>query len=831
MITQTQPRRYLTRARAQATDSTEFSMVDESSTTTSTHQRNTRSITGGKRKALAESTLALENSRSKPANAVSSAGASAATRRSIKSIKKSGPSSKAKANGLNGALRRSGRTNDGSKTDTIYVKMECAHMFAHDSKEDKENNSPIKQSLSPVNLGLDDSNATDVLMSTSMGALSVKPQRIPKSHLQLPSTGKFREQLPTLSPQRAIRPIQFFKDSEDPAMEDELSALTSPKLPALSPLKVRRPTRFVTDSQDPAMEDELSSPSSPKLSRTPIRPMRSIVRKNIGDGANLLMSTSNHPLKSSVLYGSPAQRIVPSPSKSRDPSLSLSPTKSIQSLSTRKQGSGGRLGPSISKPPVRSLLLKHSTSLENGLPVEHDDPFLSDPSPARRLFVSENTDDEPFILLEGKNLNFNQPLVCFSTSTTQETPKVSIITNERKSADAQNTVSNVTNTSKTTSDESFPRDEDGDISMDRFEGCPSSMPLSPVAAIEHGPTHRAPSEGGSSFGLFGMSDFMEDEMDDDSENVPPPPQETTIASYIPKFGGAEQGNRRRNSGRGFGQEIECSSSAHPTQHDIPVDPMLLSEGISDIVISYSDAHLHSITVSGNCPDGVDDDDVFSYPNATPRTSSRFDACARNVLAGAVIFVDVHQQDGSCKYEVESTLRRLGAKILRQWSWNPNSTAPGKIGITHVVFKNGSSRTLQKIKASNGLVTCVGLEWVVECSELHCWADESGFVYDFNETPRGGSSRRQPIETETDNHKISNSPSRENTSSQLLFKSSNSPPKTPVKSSGQPFPQTLSPHMNPIISRSLKEKILLAKHRSLPFAPKVGSPLAKVWCAE
>lgn len=91
-----------------------------------------------------------------------------------------------------------------------------------------------------------------------------------------------------------------------------------------------------------------------------------------------------------------------------------------------------------------------------------------------------------------------------------------------------------------------------------------------------------------------------------------------------------------------------------------------------------------------------------------------------------MFVDVHTtegQDASCLF-IE-LLTQMGARCVRQWSWNPahagisnGNSADGhggvqKIGITHVVFKDGGKRTLEKVRESNGVVLCVGVAWVLE----------------------------------------------------------------------------------------------------------------------
>ena len=112
---------------------------------------------------------------------------------------------------------------------------------------------------------------------------------------------------------------------------------------------------------------------------------------------------------------------------------------------------------------------------------------------------------------------------------------------------------------------------------------------------------------------------------------------------------------------------------------------------------------------------------------------------RNVLAGAVVYVDVSNADESTFVEI---LQGMGAKTVRQWIWNPvaDNSGAGKIGITHVVFKGGSSETLQKVKKSKGVVLCVGVGWVMECAKQETWIDEGLFSIDLDDGVRRGQSR-------------------------------------------------------------------------------------------
>ena len=106
-----------------------------------------------------------------------------------------------------------------------------------------------------------------------------------------------------------------------------------------------------------------------------------------------------------------------------------------------------------------------------------------------------------------------------------------------------------------------------------------------------------------------------------------------------------------------------------------------------------------------------------------------------VLKGAVVHVDVHTTEGEEAGGVfVDLLGQMGARTMKQWSWNPrasmsaattatvsgspNDSPAGRggsrgVGITHVVFKDGSKRVLQKVREAKGQVLCVGVGWVLE----------------------------------------------------------------------------------------------------------------------
>lgn len=129
-----------------------------------------------------------------------------------------------------------------------------------------------------------------------------------------------------------------------------------------------------------------------------------------------------------------------------------------------------------------------------------------------------------------------------------------------------------------------------------------------------------------------------------------------------------------------------------------------------------------------------------------------------VLKGAVVFVDVHTTEGADASAVFiELLTSMGARCVKSWSWNPSATpsptssqssdfsTSSKVGITHVVFKDGGKRTIEKVREAAGVVSCVGVGWVLDCERLSEWVAEAPYEIDVSLVPRGGRNRRKSME--------------------------------------------------------------------------------------
>ncbi|CAG8289449.1 unnamed protein product [Penicillium salamii] len=146
----------------------------------------------------------------------------------------------------------------------------------------------------------------------------------------------------------------------------------------------------------------------------------------------------------------------------------------------------------------------------------------------------------------------------------------------------------------------------------------------------------------------------------------------------------------------------------------------------------------------------------STPTASPSKKPRRSISAeQKALEGAVVHVDVHTTEGEDASGIfVELLQQMGARCVKSWSWNPGSSLSpvdgadlrdSRVGITHVVYKDGGLRTMEKVKKAAGLVKCVGVGWVLDCERERQWLDETPYAVDSSIIPRGGAKRRKSME--------------------------------------------------------------------------------------
>ncbi|KAB2570559.1 Microcephalin [Lasiodiplodia theobromae] len=156
-----------------------------------------------------------------------------------------------------------------------------------------------------------------------------------------------------------------------------------------------------------------------------------------------------------------------------------------------------------------------------------------------------------------------------------------------------------------------------------------------------------------------------------------------------------------------------------------------------------------------------------------------------LLNGTVFFVDVRTVDGEDAGDLFiPLLEEMGAKIVNDWNSN----------ISHVLFKDGDSETLEKVFATNGAVKAVNIGWVLDCERFNKWVAEDEYLIEVSRLLDGSPARNLFAPS------VANTPAR----------------ATPAKSAfGTPFAlMSLTPKGKPTLS---------------PFAdittPKPSTPIA------
>ena len=90
-----------------------------------------------------------------------------------------------------------------------------------------------------------------------------------------------------------------------------------------------------------------------------------------------------------------------------------------------------------------------------------------------------------------------------------------------------------------------------------------------------------------------------------------------------------------------------------------------------------------------------------------RRTSLAGSVSGQILAGAVFYVDVNSADGADAADIFiPLLTEMGATCVPRWQ---NSLD----GVTHVLFKDGQIKTLEKVLASKGTIKCVNIGWPLE----------------------------------------------------------------------------------------------------------------------
>ncbi len=187
---------------------------------------------------------------------------------------------------------------------------------------------------------------------------------------------------------------------------------------------------------------------------------------------------------------------------------------------------------------------------------------------------------------------------------------------------------------------------------------------------------------------------------------------------------------RSNTVISLSPERRVRTAASPAPSQAPETPGQQSFMIDD----FGDSTLDGIEIDEDdenlpppTPFSVNVRSTVATPTKSVSTPARspLKAVGNGVLLGAVVFVDVHTTEGADASGIfVELLTQMGAKCVRSWTWNPRAstvggeeeaenTPAGKVGITHVVYKDGGKRILEKVRDAEGVVRCVGVGWVLE----------------------------------------------------------------------------------------------------------------------
>ncbi|OHW94160.1 hypothetical protein CSPAE12_07256 [Colletotrichum incanum] len=328
---------------------------------------------------------------------------------------------------------------------------------------------------------------------------------------------------------------------------------------------------------------------------------------------------------------------------------------------------------------------------------------------------------------------------------------------------------------------------------------------------------------------------------------------------------------------------------------------------SATVISYSPSRNHKAEEEQEQEQEQEEENDKDEPEFAPVTPAKSDVWSSlgtpartprrdlnpGLLRGAVVFVDVHTTEGADASGIfVELLTQMGARCVKTWAWNPCATGnsdAAKIGITHVVYKDGGKRTMEKVRESNGVVQCVGVSWVLDCERENEWLDEAAYYIDTSLVPRGGARRRKsmepkalanqngmlvptPVKAGRDAKTAPNTPMNRRDSTVWMHTPSDeaeddddwqglispvpatpapealaryaaetpsasteydsSPTKALLMQTCPPKPNTYAQMGDGILNRdkdeSVMQRLMAARRKSLQFAPKIGSPLAKAW---
>lgn len=368
----------------------------------------------------------------------------------------------------------------------------------------------------------------------------------------------------------------------------------------------------------------------------------------------------------------------------------------------------------------------------------------------------------------------------------------------------------------------------------------------------------------------------------------------------------------------FDDGLSEASQEYDNENDLPIDPAMLppvtpnrafGRSVSTTTLvplkESNDASHSTLKKGGLTVDSIPSNGKGNLPKSATvisYTPTKEDS-TKSLLRGAVVFVDVHTSEGADASGIfVDLLQQMGAKCVKTWTWNPSASSgpdgSNRVGITHVVFKDGGKRTMERVRQAKGLVQCVGVSWVLDCERHAKWLEESPYVVDSSLVPRGGARRRRSMEPKalSDNSTVKTPPSKKDKGRSSRRQSAiwvHTPsdcgdaeqdagateedvewskfiltpvPKTPAPetvarqaaelppmtpSFGDSDDSQMSPYklealmrtcpstsklpirlgdgmLSPEKDEQVRLRLMAARRKSMQFAPKIGSPLARTW---
>jgi len=96
----------------------------------------------------------------------------------------------------------------------------------------------------------------------------------------------------------------------------------------------------------------------------------------------------------------------------------------------------------------------------------------------------------------------------------------------------------------------------------------------------------------------------------------------------------------------------------------------------------------------------------------------------SILSGATVYVDVRTSEGADASAIYiELLTNLGARVVKEWKDN----------LTHIVYKDGSPKILEKARLSNIDIKVVGVSWPLDCDARKSWVDEGEYLLNLTPT--------------------------------------------------------------------------------------------------